>query len=453
MAGLFFFFFSLFLLSPVPGLSQQLHTTNKPKTYSVPIHYRSDTSNILARDRLRKKSIFKILSGGEFDLRPTSTEILARVGVGIGEDIQTVTLTVDPGSYLTWWQCNCNLPWSHCYPQDGPEDEFFNRAKSSSYKKVYCGENECLVDPIRSCAYDRENPQDKRLLCRYQESYADGSSVQGTISKEVMNLLSDDMGSFEVNVAFGCGEFQIPDNLFPPQASGLMGLANHPFSLFRQINTTVFTICLPSRLAWSSGGPSGGLPTPTITFHENWSPPESSNITTTNMIEKEKNAAGYYYVDIQQIDVGSTKIDVSPSTYTDAIVDFGSTYTALPYEAYEKLKTVFEQQVREKNPALKSVTVAGQDVCFETKMEQINKLIIPMVRITFGPPGSGAVFETSYPDQILRPIDENVACLAFSAEEKFTVLGNVLFQRIRTHFDVSAKKITFQYNAYKRSEA
>lgn len=199
-------------------------------------------------------------------------------------------------------------------------------------------------------------------MCRYDARYFDGTGTSGVMSTEHL-ILDTELGSLEVSIVFGCGENQSIANDALTQASGIMGLSNHSYSLMNQLNASAFAVCLPSRISYESSS---------IDFHTVWSRPSAgSEFIITDLIKPPCiDDVGLYYVEILQVQVESVMVDVPQSLWgfgnwsahgkrSGTIVDFGATLTYFPREAFLKLKDLFTTYVDNNNPELVPLEVVS----------------------------------------------------------------------------------------------
>lgn len=144
-------------------------------------------------------------------------------------------------------------------------------------------------------------------MCRYDARYFDGTGTSGVMSTEHL-ILETELGSLEVSIVFGCGENQSIANDALTQASGIMGLSNHSYSLMNQLNASAFAVCLPSRISYESSS---------IDFHTVWSRPSAGReFIITDLIKPPCiDDVGLYYVEILQVQVESVMVDVPQSLW------------------------------------------------------------------------------------------------------------------------------------------
>lgn len=440
MAFLNFAFFVVSIAATHSLPTSQNYTATK---FRIPFRYRShifNRSQILAQER----QLFPILTHSMATVSPIRTEFVASLDIGLDEMTQTVNLIVDPGSPFIWWQCNCNVSGGHCYHQKG-ENPLYDKDYSDTYRKLYCNDHRCICG-LTKCGMDYSNPQGNQSLCRYNARYVDETGSSGIMSTEHL-ILETELGCLEVDIVFGCGENQTFISDAFTDASGILGLSNHSYSLTNQLNASAFSVCLPSRVSYDSSS---------IDFHTVWSPPDYERESViTDLIEPPwKNNVGYYYVDIVQVKVGNVKVDVPESLWGfsangggGTIVDFGATLTYLPREAFLKLRDLFTTQVNNKNPELIPVEDRNYEGCFEIPPNlDLNSLSITSISFTFR---GGVVYDTRKPDQVLFHVNENKTCLAFYPSpvgDNSSILGNILFQRMRTHFALQERLIVFEYD-------
>ncbi|CAN8316462.1 unnamed protein product [Cochlearia groenlandica] len=255
------------------------------------------------------------------------------MSIEIGTPPMNVLAIADTGSDLTWVQCK---PCQQCYEQNGP---IFDKKSSSTYKDVSCESSHCnaLTDNERGC-----NESDD--VCKYRYSYGDKSFTKGDVATETISIDSASGSSVSFpNTVFGCGYNN--GGTFDETGSGIIGLGGGELSLISQLGSSIsnkFSYCLSRKSSTINGTSVINLGTssiPSVTSKL------SSGVVSTPLVDKEPKT--YYYLTLEAISVGKTKIpytgdsyypnndDVSSAAKGNIIIDSGTTLTLLDSGFYD----------------------------------------------------------------------------------------------------------------------
>ena len=218
-------------------------------------------------------------------------------------------LHVDTGSSLTWIQCHpCSKCYDHIYPKYWPKD-------STTYLEA-------------ECESTGENPEFTyyHLLgkCLYEQQYADGNYIEGTLANEMFSIRTPD-GKFEAvhDVYMGCNDRSLGQSYI---GTGILGLGFGNFSLVEKLGSK-FSICIgrigehgsTNNLILGDGANIQGYPTRIIISH------------------------GHYMFQLESIRVGETMTSEKP---LQVYVDTGSTVSYLPEDLYEDVLNEVKKLIR-----------------------------------------------------------------------------------------------------------
>ncbi|TYI23895.1 hypothetical protein ES332_A06G197100v1 [Gossypium tomentosum] len=151
------------------------------------------------------------------------------VSLSVGSPPQNVTMVLDTGSELSWLHCkkNPNL------------NSFFTPELSKSYIHIPCASPICktrtrdLFVPA-SCELNNK-------LCHVAVSYADASSIEGTLAYENFVIGS----SIRPGFLFGCMDSGFSSNSDEDsKATGLMGMNRGSLSFVSQMGFPKFSYCI-----------------------------------------------------------------------------------------------------------------------------------------------------------------------------------------------------------------
>ncbi|PKI37127.1 aspartyl protease family protein At5g10770-like [Punica granatum] len=335
------------------------------------------------------------------------------VTLGLGAPWKQMTLIFDTGSDLTWTQCKPCV--KQCYQQREP---MYDSMASASYRNISCTSDACShlttttgIDPDCSAS-----------TCVYGIQYGDSSYSVGFLAKDKLRVTTTD--TFD-SFIFGCG--QNNQGHFG-QSAGLLGLGRDKLSFVEQSAAKYgryFSYCLPSSLS-STGH---------LTFGKG---SRGSNVKFTPLATI-KEAASFYGINIEGINVGGRVLSISASTFSNApaIIDSGTVITRLPPTAYAALKNAFKQGMSKypKAPALSIL-----DTCYD--MSAYTTVSIPKVGFSFN--GAGNI--DLDPSGILYATDASQICLAFASNSDDTdviIYGNVQQQTFEVVYDIEASRIGF----------
>ncbi|KAF9600142.1 hypothetical protein IFM89_004753 [Coptis chinensis] len=268
------------------------------------------------------------------------------VTIGFGTPKRDLPIIFDTGSDLTWIQCQPCV--GGCYSQLDP---IFDPSYSSSYTNISCTSIDCAqvqsgTSNIPGCSSS---------TCVYGITYGDQSYSYGFFAEETLTVTpSDVFPKFQ----FGCGE---QNNGLFGEAAGLLGLGRDNISFVSQTSQKYnksFSYCIPS--GSSSGFLAFGAPNSTASS----STLSNSTAAKFTPLLTDSRGPSFYFLDLQGISVGATKLAISPSTFnlSGTIIDSGTVITRLPPLAYSALRTAF-QQAMASYPAAPAMSIL--DTCYD----------------------------------------------------------------------------------------
>lgn len=349
----------------------------------------------------------------------TSTTIVAGNGeylmdLSIGTPAEDYSAILDTGSDLIWTQCK---PCTECFKQPTP---IFDPSKSSSFSRMTCSSDLCQVLAQSQCATDG---------CEYLYGYGDYSSTQGFMATETFTL-----GGVSVpNIGFGCGEQNEGDGF--SQGAGLVGLGRGPLSLISQMKESKFAYCLTSMddatlksKLWIGSGSSSG----------------SGTVTTTTPLLQNPSQPTFYYLPLQGISVGKTRLPINQTSFAlrddgsgGMIIDSGTTITYLQESAFNLLAKEFTSQMS--LPVDKSGDT-GLDVCFSLP-SNADTIEVPELVFHFG---KGADLELPSKNYMIGDSSMGVVCLAMGSSSGMSIFGNIQQQNMLVTYDLGKQSMSFQ---------
>ncbi|CAL9062219.1 unnamed protein product [Musa banksii] len=278
----------------------------------------------------------------------SGNKVQAPVHAGSGEFLMDLAIgtpglafsaIIDTGSDLIWTQCK---PCVECFSQPTP---VFDPSSSSTFTKLPCSSNLCQALPTFRCGASG---------CEYLYSYGDSSSTQGVLAGETFTFGTANPTSVS-NIAFGCGDTNQGSGF--SQASGLVGLGRGPLSLISQLGLGKFSYCLTS-LDESKKSPLlfGSLAD------------LSATAVRSTPLRKNPTQPSFYYVSLEGITVGGTRLQIPSSTFAlqedgtgGLIIDSGTSITYLELAGYRQLKKAF---LSEMQLPVADGSETGLDLCF-----------------------------------------------------------------------------------------
>ncbi|XP_050115835.1 aspartic proteinase CDR1-like [Malus sylvestris] len=393
------------------------HNTSRPKSLSNRFRHLLEPSNPnIPQSEVRR----------DFD-----GEHLMKFSIGTPPvDIYGVA---DTGSTLIWTQCE---PCIDCYKQKNPK---FDPRKSSTYRNVSCGAQECnlLIDSgPNSCSSSSDHRQE---LCNYNYSYVDGATTIGLLAKETITLKAASGKPIPLqNIVFGCGHNNTGET-FQENQMGVVGLGIGNMSFISQISPAVggkkFSYCLV---------PSHANPTSTSKMSfGNGSEVLGEGVVSTRLISELDNNA--YRVTLEGMSVGDKFVPFNSSgngaSPGNTILDSGTPNTYLPQQFYDPLVAELKKQIAMSPSEIMDPTF-GTLVCYN------NKNIFKGKKITVHFEG-GAKLQLT-PNQIFFYHQEfQNFCFAmqnssYVTRDDFIVYGNYVQSNFWIGFDLERMVVSFK---------
>lgn len=347
-------------------------------------------------------------------------EFLMKLSIGTPAD--TFNAIMDTGSDLIWTQCK---PCEDCYDQSTP---IFDPTKSSTFSKLSCKSELCEALPSQTCT---------NSSCEYYYAYGDSSSTNGILATETFTF-----GEVSVpKIGFGCGKDNEGGGF--DQGSGLVGLGRGPLSLVSQLKEPKFSYCLTS--IDDTDGSSTLLMGSLASLNNTKSGP--ANIITTPLIKNPNHdQSTFYYLALEGITVGETRLPLEKDTFTlgddgsgGLIIDSGTTLTYIEEDAFDALKKEFTSQI--KLPEADATDTVGLDACYKLPKDVNNsgKVEVPKLVFNF----KGADLELPGENYILVDTDVGVLCLAMGSASSMSVFGNFQQQNMLVYHDLAEETLSF----------
>ncbi|KAF5745057.1 aspartyl protease family protein [Tripterygium wilfordii] len=334
----------------------------------------------------------------------------------IGTPLKTDQLVLlDTASDLIWIQCKSCI---NCFKQNNP---IFDQSESLSFFNLSSSSELCKALPRSTPTIDG--------WCEYYYKYRDDSSTSGIMGRENFTL-----GDVIVpNLGFGCGEDYEGDGFSP--GAGVVGLGRGLLSLVSQLKETKFAYCLPSiEDPKNSGRLLIGSPerisidklmktTPLI---RNWFEPSR------------------YYVSLEGISVGGTKLHMKKSTALKddgtggLYIDSGAPITHLEKSAYDLVREEFINQAVKLSEDKSGLYVF--DLCFNLPKERSDRDKVPKLIFHF----DGADWELPRKNYMIEDENNGVMCLGIvPSRDDVSMFGALQQQNMLVISDLEKDTLSF----------
>ncbi|KAF4350634.1 hypothetical protein CsatB_019856 [Cannabis sativa] len=358
------------------------------------------------------------------------------VDLQVGTPPQKLLLVADTGSDLVWLSCSACKNCTH-----RPPGSAFLARHSATFSPYHCFDSACRLVPHpkpSQCKRTRLHSP-----CRYDYSYADGSTTNGFFSKETTTLRTSSGKQTRVpGLSFGCS-FRVSGPAFSggnfDGAQGVMGLGRGPISFSTQLGRRFgnkFSYCLMDYTiapAPTSYLMIGGAQNDVI-----------SEMSFTPLLINPLSPT-FYYIGIKNVFVDGLKLPISPSVWSidelgngGTVVDSGTTLSFLAEPAYRLVLAAFKRRVKLPSSAQPNL---GFDLC--VNVSGVSRLSLP--KLSFQLVGKSVVFSPPQSNYFIEAA-ESVHCLAIQPVELdsgFSVLGNLMQQGFFFEFDKDRSRLGF----------
>ncbi|WCJ19648.1 Eukaryotic aspartyl protease family protein [Euphorbia peplus] len=354
------------------------------------------------------------------------------VSLSVGTPPQTATMVLDTGSELSWL---------HCKKEPGL-GSVFDPTASKTYTKVGCNSQTCrtrtqnLTLPV-SC--------DPAKNCHVIVSYADASSLEGSLSFETFRLGS----STKPDTLFGCMDSGSSSNQEEDgKTTGLMGLNRGSLSFVTQLGYKKFSYCI-------SEVDSAG-----VLLLGNADLPWLKPLSYTPFVEISTPLPSFdrvaYSVQLDGIKVNNKLLPLPKSVFVpdhtgagQTMVDSGTQYSFLLGPVYTALKTEFLAQTEGILRVLKDdnfVFQGAMDLCYVIESNRSITANLPVVTLVF----AGAEMGVSGERLLVRVPGEvrgndSVWCFTFGNSDllgiEAFVIGHHHQQNVWMEFDIEKSRI------------
>ncbi|KAL6601659.1 hypothetical protein ACP70R_044879 [Stipagrostis hirtigluma subsp. patula] len=328
--------------------------------------------------------------------------------VALGTPNVTFLVALDTGSDLFWVPCDC----VKCAPLVSPnyanlKFDVYSPQKSSTSRKVPCSSDLCdLQNACRSASNS----------CPYSVQYlSDNTSSSGVLVEDVLYLITESAQPKIVTapITFGCGQVQTGSFLGSAAPNGLLGLGMDSKSVpsllaSKGLAADSFSMCFGEdghgRINFGDMGSSDQQETPLNVYKQN----------------------PFYNISITGAMVGTKAI---PAKFS-AIVDSGTSFTALSDPMYTEITSSFNSQVKDSPSQLDSSLPF--EYCYSVSdKESVNP---PNISLTAK---GGSVFPVNDPIITITDTASNPMgyCLAIMKSEGVNLIGENFMSGLKVVFD------------------
>ncbi|XP_016205601.1 aspartic proteinase nepenthesin-2-like, partial [Arachis ipaensis] len=345
----------------------------------------------------------------------------------IGTPPQQVYAFIDTASDITWTNARTA----------------FHSSMSRTYRSLRCNDNTCKLLEKRTC-----NNKNDDEACTYKLEYEEGPSTYGVLSKDKFWFDADGpSGQHNSPRDVGVLSFGLNHDVSPVDFNGLdihgsLGLSRDPpFSLIHQLGIKRFSHCFVRR---SSGGSSSLHFGSKAVIH-----PEDA----TPLVQLPSNEVQLYYVDLEGISVGNTRVNIPPAIFKRTsdrrggfLIDSASRYTMLRSDAYDAFLNLVKQMVTNVHvvpypPEEQDKTIYKKEFCF-TSTNSTERELLPRVTLHF----AGGVDLQLINDVVYIEYVEPLWCLGIlrsDSKDDVSFLGNIQMMNLNIGFDLENNKVSF----------
>ncbi|KAM0042578.1 putative nepenthesin [Helianthus debilis subsp. tardiflorus] len=187
-----------------------------------------------------------------------------------------------PVSFSAMMDTGSDLIWTKCKTRGSGSARSFDPSESKTFSQV---DKSCTEFKLDGC----------------NQNYADGNSVSVSLGQETLKVGNENFK----NVTFACGT---PDKDIP--YDGIVGMGRGDLSLVSQLKESVFLYCLGSRFEPK---------TSSVLLTGSKATSQNINTQTTPLLKQD--GKSYYYVSLEGISVGKTKLAVTKSDFAISSYD------------------------------------------------------------------------------------------------------------------------------------
>ncbi|PIA33994.1 hypothetical protein AQUCO_03900106v1 [Aquilegia coerulea] len=296
----------------------------------------------------------------------------------------------------------------------------FDPTQSSSFSKLPCSSNLCKALTDSNCNDG----------CGYLYGYGDHSTTQGVMASETFTF---DQVSVP-NIGFGCGNDNQGIGL--DQSAGLVGLGRGPLSIVSQLHTGKYSYCLTSL---------GDSKTGSVLFGSLASSVNTNGVPVTTPLIKNPSPykQSFYYLSLEGITVGTTRLPIPKSTFAikddgsgGVIIDSGATVAHLEDTAFKLVTKAFKEQI---NLPVAEGNPTELDLCFSLP-SGTSDISVPPLLFHF----NGADLDLPRENYMFPDPDRGLMCLAMRGSSNgMSIIGNFQQQNTLVLHDLDKQTLSF----------
>ncbi|WMV40424.1 hypothetical protein MTR67_033809 [Solanum verrucosum] len=260
---------------------------------------------------------------------------------------------------------------------------------------------------------------------------SEGENQAGDLSIETFTFASTCGENISIpNIAFGCGHAN-RDSFTNNAIFGIIGLGGGNVSIVNQMNKEIkgkFSYCfIPLELLLDSSNH--------INFGDN-AVVLGPDVVSTPLILREEDPISYYLT-LESISIGNKTLPfrsskISPNDQGNIIIDFGTTYTFVPFDFYANLEKTLVSLI---NATRKNVSSGFLKLCYESQNGTIN---VPKIVAHFT--NADIVLPTT---NTFTQLDECLVCFTMLHDDEIAIFGKLAQMNFLIVFDLVGNKVSF----------
>lgn len=214
-----------------------------------------------------------------------------------------------------------------------------------------------------------------------------------------------------------------------------MGLGRGPLSLVSQLKEPKFSYCLTSIDETSQES--------TLLMGSKARVNKSLGAIKTTPLIRNPSQPSFYYLSLEGISVGSTRLPIKKSTFAleddgtgGLIIDSGTTITYLEESAFDVVKKEFVSQMK---LSVDDSGSTGLELCFSLPSSDSKEIDVPKLVFHF----DGADLDLHGENYMTADSSLGLICLAMGSSSGMSIFGNVQQQNMLVHHDLKKETLSF----------
>mmetsp|Transcript_31796 Transcript_31796/g.38438 ORF Transcript_31796/g.38438 Transcript_31796/m.38438 type:complete len:477 (-) Transcript_31796:588-2018(-) len=334
--------------------------------------------------------------------------------VKLGSPSQDFEVILDTGSGLLY------VPCSGCGKRCGKhQDSYFKSEKSTTYSELSCTDEMCDASFMRC----------KDNKCKYDIKYAEESSSEGKIVKDLIHLPS--LGAMPV--VFGC-ESSETGLIHSQKADGVMGLDASEDGIITQLTKQGVIDDVLSFCIGGEGGEHGGG---AFFLGHAVLPPGAPDLVEYADLVPHPRMANHYVVHLNGLKLGEEDIEGSEWEFNEGygtVIDTGTTFLYMHEVPYKSFMGALDKAVKSSHLRLSKFERTDGTTCFtssETMFPETLEMLFPHLTLNF----KGASLKVP-PQNYLFVENTGELCVGvFSQTSTGVIVGSTVLRNVLTIID------------------